>query len=575
MSPEREHSPKVPVSIHPEVREHTKLFEKKVYRVADVVHVAVGWGMANIVMVEGADGVIIIDTGQHLPHAQAVLAEFRKITQKPVAAVVLTHQHRDHVLGASAFVSPQDAQSGKVPVIAHQSLLAGFLSDVGGITEELQTIRAAHMFGQYLPAEDLKDMNGGIGPGFSGGPSGFVAPNQTFEDSLDVTVAGVRMHLVYVPGEAPTEAAVYLPDHKVLLGADVLAPTYPNIGTLRGARFRDPMEWCRAIDRLRTFDAEALVLHHGPPLQGREAVATVLAQFRDAIQFTHDQALRFMTRGLTPAELSEAVRLPQHLETVSPWLRPFYGTVQDSVRQVYYGLFGWFEGDPVALAPTPRVEYARRLVGLMGGRDRVLDEARKALKAGDPQFAAELTTFLVRVHNGDQEARDLKAAAFRTQGYAQINTNWRNWYLTSAMDLEGTFPSDTYLSRVRGGPGSAQAMAVQPPARQVGSLPIRLKAEEVLDVRMTAEFRYTDVKEVYTVEVRRGVAEVREGAANRPTVALEGDRKALAGLIAHATTVEAAVNTGAVKVTGALAEAERFFGWFERRYAQMPQVTVR
>ena len=59
------------------------------------------------------------------------------------------------------------------------------------------------------------------------------------------------------------------------------------------------------------------------------------------------------------------------------------------------------------------------------------------LRRRHPQWAAELATYLVRVDHDDMEARIVKANSFRKLGYAQININWRNWYLTSAMELEG------------------------------------------------------------------------------------------------------------------------------------------
>jgi alkyl sulfatase BDS1-like metallo-beta-lactamase superfamily hydrolase len=566
---------KVPVSVHPELREHTRLFDKKIHKVADNVYVAVGWGIANIIMVDGTDGVVIMDTGQNLQQAMEVLAEFRRISEKPVAAVVLTHHHNDHVLGTTGFVAPEAARAGTVPIFAHESLVAEFVTATG-ITAELQSIRSAHMFGSSLSADDVRDTNAGIGPPFVGGPSGFLAPNRVFKDALETTVAGIRMQMVFVPGEAESEIAVYLPDNKVLVGADVVADhAYPNIYTLRGAKFRDPMQWCRSIDVLRSFDADDLALHHGPPVYGHEAVATVLTNYRDAIQFTHDQTIRHMNKGLTPLELANTVALPPHLDTFSPWLRQYYGTVKHSVRQIYHGQVGWFEGDPVALDPTPPVEYARRLVALLGGREKLLAEARRAFTSGDPQFAAELTTFLVRIDHEDWDARHLKAAAFRTLGYAQINATWRSWYLTSAMDLDGTFPTEPYLARVRAGLGSADAIARVPPSMQIGSLPTRLKAEDVVNVRMTAGFRYTDAGEDYTIEIRRGVAEVRQGVPANPTVLVEGDRKALAELMTNATTLDVAVKSGRIMLTGSIADAERFFGYFERRYAEMPQVTVR
>ena len=59
------------------LREHSKLFEKEVVEVTDGVYVAVGFGLANSIMLEGDDGIIIVDTMETVAEGEAVLAAFR------------------------------------------------------------------------------------------------------------------------------------------------------------------------------------------------------------------------------------------------------------------------------------------------------------------------------------------------------------------------------------------------------------------------------------------------------------------------------------------------------------------
>src|SRR5262249_45269082 len=155
-----------------------------------------------------------------------------------------------------------------------------------------------------------------------------------------------------------------------------------------------------------------------------------------------------------------------------------------------------------------KVESARREVALMGGRDRVMATASHALADGDPQWAAELATRLVRIDHDDTTARRLKATAFRTLGYAQINAIWRNWYLSAARELEG-FGFDPILIQrgVARGTTSPDFVAALPARAFVEGFPARLKAEATLDVRMTVAFRFPDVGEAYGLEIRRGVAQ--------------------------------------------------------------------
>ena len=118
---------------------------------------------------------------------------------------------------------------------------------------------------------------------------------------------------------------------KILLSAEVIqGPTLPNIHTLRGTKFRDPVQWYRSIDRLRAFGAENRVPSHGQPVYGPEKVEEVLRMTRDGVQFVHDQTIRHMNKGLTPDELAEAVwRLDEHYAELRSAARERLGSLYD------------------------------------------------------------------------------------------------------------------------------------------------------------------------------------------------------------------------------------------------------
>jgi glyoxylase-like metal-dependent hydrolase (beta-lactamase superfamily II) len=70
-------------------------------------------------MIEGADGLIIVDTMESMEAAEEVFAEFRKISAKPVRAIVYTHNPVDHIFGAAVFAGKDN------PVIyAHETTAA-------------------------------------------------------------------------------------------------------------------------------------------------------------------------------------------------------------------------------------------------------------------------------------------------------------------------------------------------------------------------------------------------------------------------------------------------------------------
>ena len=175
----------------------------------------------------------------------------------------------------------------------------------------------------------------------------------------------------------------------------------------------------------------------------------------------------------------------------------------------------------------------------MGGRDAVLAEARRSYGAEEWQFTAELTTYLIRVDVDDTEARALKAAAFRRLGYAQINPTWRGFYLTGALYLEGAITdvldqTFQFMGQQRGRPGVVGGL---PPSVLVEQLPVRLRGEDVADLQLTVELEFTDVDEIWSVEIRRGIAETRSGRDSTtrhvPSVdaAVRGPRTALGPLL--------------------------------------------
>ena len=554
----------VPPSIHPELKEHTEHFRKKIYRVSDHVYSAVGWGLANTVMVIGDDGIVIVDAGEDVDSARIVHRELRKITGKPVRAVIYSHFHPDHINGVKAFATVAQVRAGDVQIIAHESLLENVINQ-GDKIAPILGMRTAYTSGVVLPPEEQEGMNLGIGPRPNVGRATFIAPTLTYTDRKRLTVAGIDMELRHVPSEAPDETAVYLPDSNILLsGETIQGPTLPNIHTLRGTRYRDPVAWYKSIDVLRSYEAEHLVPSHGQPVSGRENVERVLRDTRDGIQFIHDQTIRFMNRGLTPDELAEVVRLPPHLANAKPYLREYYGTVAHSVRQIYQGYLGWFEGDPVALEPVPRVESARRHVALMGGRDAVYAHAREAYADGDYQWAAELATYLIRTDPDDQPARNLKAACFRHLGFAQLNTNWRNWYLTSARELDGSLDVGALQRRFRGAMSSPDLFAALPIGRVIEGLSVRLDADLLLNSNFAVSFEVSDVGEEYTLEIRRGVAQFHDDSDRAAQATITGARSALLRLLMGQYSLGEAMAAAEVDVTGDEEAVKTLFGAVEK-----------
>ena len=95
--------------VNPDFDAHTANFwPPEIIKVTDGVWQATGYGLANSIMIEGDDGIIIVDAMMSHESATEVMNEFRKITDKPVKAIVYTHSHPDHINGAGAFAQYAD-----------------------------------------------------------------------------------------------------------------------------------------------------------------------------------------------------------------------------------------------------------------------------------------------------------------------------------------------------------------------------------------------------------------------------------------------------------------------------------
>ena len=102
-------SPPSPASVQAkELADHTAEFKQEIIRVADGVYVAVGYGIANSILVEGKDGTVIIDTLESAEAAKAVMQAFEKITTKPLKAVLFTHFHPDHTFIEKSYAPAAD-----------------------------------------------------------------------------------------------------------------------------------------------------------------------------------------------------------------------------------------------------------------------------------------------------------------------------------------------------------------------------------------------------------------------------------------------------------------------------------
>lgn len=423
-----------------QLRKQSGQFQEQLIEVTDNVYVTVGYSVSNVSMIVGDDGVVLVDTGMMGESAEKIAKAFRRITDKPVKAIIYTHSHGDHTGGAPVFLGSERPQ-----IWAH----VNFGSEsrpwkAGGLT--YQNVRGARQAGFKLPPEQR--INNGVAPArypkragevFSSGNA--TNPTHFLEGKRKtIQVAGVELEIVAAPGETNDGLYVWYPAGKVLFAGDNFYRSFPNLYAIRGTPNRDVRLWAESIGQMADQNAIALIGGHTNPIIGADEVKQVLTDYHDAVQFIHDKTVEGINKGLTPDMLVEYVQLPKHLAS-KDYLQPFYGHPEWGVRTVFNSYLGWFDGNATNLFPLPPKEEAKRMAKLVGGNDKLLLAAKDALAENDNQWAAQLSDHLLAINKDDPDAKQIKADALTWLARNMVNATARNYYLTVARELRNESPS--------------------------------------------------------------------------------------------------------------------------------------
>ena len=480
------------------------------FKVADGVYQVRGFSQANMTIVEGATGLIVIDT-LSTPGAahEALELYFAHRPRKPVVAVIYSHSHPDHYSGASGVVSPADAAVGKTKVIAP----AGFMEAVIGeavIAGNAKARRGQYQFGSALPVGERGNVDIGLGKNDSRGASGggpIVAPNETVQQPMETrTIDGVTLIFQLAPdSEAPSEMLIYLPQSHVLDVAEDATHTLHNLLPFRGTVVRDANRWSQylniALDQFGA-DVQVMIAQHQWPVWGNDRVRAHLANHRDLYKYVHDQTIRMMNQGLGPTEIAEALTMPPGLE--SDWsVRGYYGTFSHDSKAVYQRYLGWYDGNPATLNRLPRVEEAKKYLEYMGGPAAVIARAREDFKAGHYRWVAQVMDQVVFADPSNRDARSLAADAFEQLGYLAESATWRNAYLLGAQELR---------SGVRGGarsvpgvsPEVSQVLHAMPIASVFDYLGTRVDGPRAGTTNIVINWRFTDTGESLASTLEHG-----------------------------------------------------------------------
>jgi alkyl sulfatase BDS1-like metallo-beta-lactamase superfamily hydrolase len=508
-----------------------------------------GFDLSNMHVVEGEEGILVIDPLVSAETAAAALALYREHRgERPVTGLLYTHSHVDHFGGAKGVVSQEEIDARGIPVLAPAGFLHHAVSE-NVFAGTAMGRRAGYMYGALLERGPEGQVGSGLGQTTSLGTITLVPPNlDVAETGQEEIVDGIRMSFQLTPGtEAPAEMNVHFPDARVLCIADNAARAMHNILTPRGALVRDPRVWAHYLDEaIELFGERSDVLfagHHWP-CWGGEEIVDYLEKQRDLYTYLHDQTLRLMNQGLTGPEIAEAIELPPSL--AGEWhCREYYGSISHNVKAIYQRYMGWFDGNPAHLWEHPPVEQARRYVEFMGGSEAVLEKARACFEEGDYRWVAEVVNRVVFAEPENREARELQADALEQLGFGAENATWRNFFLMGAKELrEGISGTPTATA-------PADVVAHLTVSQLLDAMAIRLDGPRAAEHRLRIDWNVTGPDEQHRIEVRNGVMRHKPGSHGPAADAtLVVDRKALDQLLLKTADIAELAESGRLRVEG-------------------------
>jgi alkyl sulfatase BDS1-like metallo-beta-lactamase superfamily hydrolase len=542
------------------------------FKVTEGIYQLRGFDLANITLIEGNTGWIVIDTATSQESSRAAMAFARQhLGVKPVSAVVFTHSHVDHFGGVLGVVSAQEVRERHIPIVAP----VGFMEEA--TSENLlmgvaMGRRSQYMYGSRLNRDAQGLVDNGLGKAVAYGTIGILPPTVVVDQARQEVMLDGRQFVFYnVPGsEAPSEMVFEVPELKAFNGAELMGQTLHNLYTLRGAKVRDALKWANYLDQTLAYaaNAEVLLTQHHWPVWGRANIAHFIEQQRDVYKFLHDQTVRQMNAGLTGPEIAEGMRLPKSLQDDLK-VHGYYGTVSHNTKAIYQYYMGWYDGNPANLNPLPPAQVAQRYVELGGGADALVANAQKAYDKGEFRWAAEVLKHVVYAQPDHAKARQLQAKAFEQMGFMAESAPWRNVYLSGAYELRKG-PPDQGMDLT-----AVTAMLEQTPIeRFLERMAASIDGMKNSDVKLTVNLVFSDLKESHVLKLNNGVLlhhKAPPDPAAQATLTLT--QPFFLKMVTGQAGAKDLLLSDQTKITGSTLDLAKFFAMIEKSPGTFPIVT--
>jgi alkyl sulfatase BDS1-like metallo-beta-lactamase superfamily hydrolase len=534
--------------------------EPTVEEVVDGVWCIGGYSIANTTVIEGDDGLIVYDTGDTREEAEHIREAIEKISDKPIKVIIYSHSH--YAMGGGALVDDPD----DVLVIGHPTLNATVESSLRGggapsaIPEvgPVMTSRVMVQFNNFMPTD---------GPDAAlqgklevGKPIAFLPANKTVEDGEILDLLGLKVQFFTEYTSDDHNLTVWIPEKGVCLN-NFFWPGTPNIYTLRGGVYRDPLIWRDGLKVIRDLEPEALLNTHTRPIVGKDEVLRRLTGYMDQVTLTYDQTLRGILGGLGPDDLRHFIYIPPHLKEI-PENAQTYGETVHFPEAIYQYVIGWFDGDVTKLFKVSPREEATRLVELMGGKAKVVAAARKSLEKEEFAWGAQLVQYTYLLDTTDREVRQLKADLLRQMAYRTTGSIARAFLLSEALALEGKLTIPRLI------PPAPEIIAGSPDIF-VDYFRVRIDPRKSEETDRVIEFVFTDKgDQAVALHVRRGVVEFIPVPADHyrePDSVLRLDSETWSALYLSSIDLEEAIASGKVELArGDRQETMDAFAMFDR-----------
>jgi alkyl sulfatase BDS1-like metallo-beta-lactamase superfamily hydrolase len=414
--------PKIALEALKDLSELKKAMTPTVEKITEDIYLARGFALGSVQMVITDEGLVIIDTTESKEAAREIFDKFREITTKPVRFIIYTHGHLDHVCGTPVFL-----EEG-TEVVATKDLVRFMERDFRELKEfhvRSRLNQSGNLAQEYSRELPVKPLFRGI--------SGFedlVWPTITFGREYSFELGGKAFELLHTTGETPDHLMVWMPEERALFCGDLYYASFPNLSTPM-LEPRPVKGWVESLDRMIEMEPEYLIPGHTPAIVGAENVREVLTHYSKAILHVYERTVACINEGKTVEQAVQSVRLPEDLAGL-PYLRELYGRVDWSVRDIYRGLTGWYDGRGTDLAPLAPSCRARETVALAGGADKILARAIELQKNGEHQLAIELCDIVIDANPDDKLARIVKANSLEALAFTGGNLNMFGFYRSAA-----------------------------------------------------------------------------------------------------------------------------------------------